>query len=461
MAHLTSTSHPSYNEWRPYWDMMRAAYQGSEVIKSAGVRYLPMPGGFRYAPNPKAAYDEYVERAVYPEILAPTIRGMTGIMHSKPSTYELPDSLAYLLESASRDGLTLEALHRRVTREVLQVGRYGLLVDMPTQGEPLAYVAGYRAEAVLNWDTTEDGRLGMVLLDEAGDERDPETYEWTRVDAWRLLELDESGFYVVRRFRKEGDVVVELEPLEPRMSGGKRLDFIPFVFIDTNDLAPEPDEIPLLPLANTAVNIYRLEADYRRALYLTAMPTPVIIGDFDPEADFPIMVIGAAMPWLVPQGGDAKFLEFSGASIAAQRLAILDEMERATQLGARLLADQTGRQESGEARRLRYASESATLTSIAQNIGAGIERALRFAARWSGVDPDEVSVQPNTEFSDATLTSQDIDALVRGWMAGAFSRYTLFSNLQRGGVVAEGRTFEEEMEAIESEGESLGLVGRE
>lgn len=461
MADIVDSRHPSYLEWRPFWEQARDAYEGMERIKAKGEIYLPIPSGFRYAPDPRKEYLAYVERAVYPEIMSPTIRGMAGTMHSKPATYELPDSMAHLLEEASRDNLTLEALHRRITREVLQVGRYGLLADMPEEGEPLAYIAGYAAEAILNWDTDERGRLNMVLLDESGPVRDPETYEWETVEAWRLLELDEDGFYVVRRFVKRGGRVEELEPVEPVMAGGARLDFIPFVFIDTNDLTPEPDEIPLLPLAKSAVNIYRLEADYRRALYLTAQTTPVIIGDFDPDADLPILVVGSAVPWVIPQGGDAKFLEFSGAGISAQRQAILDEMERAVQLGARLLADQTGRQESGEARRLRYASESATLTSIAQNVGSGLEKALRYVARWVGLDEKAVTVEPNLEFADQKLTPQEVDALVRGWQSGAYSHDTLFANLQRGGLIAEGRTLEEEQEAIDREGGGLGLIGRE
>src|SRR5690625_2700918 len=168
MAHLVDSRHPSYEQWLPFWQLARRSYEGSEDIKAQGEAYLPMPGGFAQAPNPSLAYQAYLERAVYPEILAPTIRGMAGVMHSKPATYELPDSLAYLLEEASRDNLTLDALHRRITREILEVGRYGLLADIGEDGE--GYIAGYRAEAILNWDTGADGRLSMVLLEETRSE---------------------------------------------------------------------------------------------------------------------------------------------------------------------------------------------------------------------------------------------------------------------------------------------------
>lgn len=457
MVHIVESRHPAYEEWIDSWLLMRRAFDGEDAIKLAGETYLPAPGGFAQAPDPVAAYIAYAERAVFPEIVAPTIRGMSGVMHAKPAVYEVPDSMAGIIEEATRDGLTLDALHRSVTREVLQVGRFGLLADVSQGGEP--YVATYRAEAILNWDVGEDGRLSMVLLDESDYERNPETYAWETVGRWRLLELDEAGSYAVRRFIKASGAVVEEEVVEPRLRGGTRLDFIPFVFVDTNNLTPAPEEIPLYPLAKTAISIYRLEADYRRALYLTAQPTPVIIGtmgmDPDPAQPSAPMTIGSAVPWIIPPPGDAKFLEFTGAGISAQRTAIRDDMERAVQLGARLLADQTGREESGEARRLRYAAETATLTSIAQTCGAGMEAVLRFIARWVGAAPEAITVTPNLDFTDVRLSAQDIDALVRGWMSSAYSYDTLFDNLQRGGVIADDVTADEERERIDTQAPRL------
>lgn len=468
---LSMPRHPDYDAWQPSWRLMRDAYDGEEAIKgqalvrreagekasrSSGEEYLPRPSGMQFAPDPKAAYLAYKMRAVYPELVSPTVRGMAGVIHGKPTKFDLPSSLEAMRERATLDGMALDSLHRRTTREVLTVGRYGLLTDLPSSGgEP--YLAGYTAESIVNWDLDDDLNLAFLVLDESAYERSPGNGEWVWRRRWRTLEMVE-GAYTVRVDRQTESGVERGKPMVPTMRGGGRLNFIPFTFVDTNDLTPEPDEIPLLPLARLAAAIYRGDADYRHALLLTSQPTPWVSGA---DPDNPPQTIGSNAVWMLPQGAQAGYLEFTGAALSAQRSAINDDLERAVQLGARLLADMTGQQESGEARRLRYANETATLTSIAQNVGAGLERALRYAARWIGAAEDQVVVTPDTDFMDQVLSPQDIDALVRSWQSGSLSRQTLFDNLQRGGIIAEDRTYEEEVAAIDSEGAGLGMIGRE
>lgn len=69
-----------------------------------------------------------------------------------------------LWEKATKDGLPLEALHRRITAELLTTGRYALLADAATEGSDLPWLAGYTAEALINWA---DDR-SMFVLDESG-----------------------------------------------------------------------------------------------------------------------------------------------------------------------------------------------------------------------------------------------------------------------------------------------------
>lgn len=451
MAEDTVPHHPDYDAWSPSWKIMRDAADGTEAIKEAGEEYLPRPSGMAGAPDPSAAYTAYLKRAVYPELVSPTIRGMTGIMYAKAAQYELPSSLEHMRERATRDGMALDGLQRRLTREVLIAGRYGLLADMPSTGTGQPYLAGYTAESIVNWDLDEDRNLVFLVLDESEWRRDSQSGAWSWVQRFRTLELIE-GRYSARIDEYGASGILRGEAMEPtRRGGAEALDFIPFVFVDTNDLTPEPDEIPLLPLARLSAAIYRADADYRHSLYLTSQPTPVVIGAGEEKPT----TIGSATLWMLPEGGNAKFLEFTGAGISAQRTAIRDDLESAVQLGARLLAEQTGAEESGEARRLRYANETATLTSIAQNTASGLERALRYAAVWAGADPEQVIVTPDTDFLDRTLTPQEVDALVRGWMSAAYSYETLFGNLKRGGIIADDRTVEEERDAIDAQAPSL------
>jgi hypothetical protein len=47
---------------------------------------------------------------------------------------------------------------------------------------------------------------------------------------------------------------------------------------------------------------------------------------------------------------------------------------------------------------------------------------------------------------------------VSSWQAGAISQYTLFDNLQRGEIISDSVTFEEEQERINSAPAGMGAV---
>jgi hypothetical protein len=59
-----------------------------------------------------------------------------------------------------------------------------------------------------------------------------------------------------------------------------------------------------------------------------------------------------------------------------------------------------------------------------------------------------VLIELNTDFSNKGLASQDIQAIVGAWQAGAISRDTMTELFRRGEVLPEGRTMEEEQKLI-------------
>lgn len=148
---------------------------------------------------------------------------------------------------------------------------------------------------------------------------------------------------------------------------------------------------------------------------------------------------------------DAKYVGPSGSGIAAHRTAIQDERDNAIAAGARIFDSSKKAAESGEALRLRYAAQTATLTSIAQASAQGLEQALRYVAIMIGADPEKVVVKPNIDFMDASLDPAAAEALVRMWQNGAISYETLYENLQRGELASAERNHEEELTMIDRE----------
>lgn len=427
------------------WQMMRDCARGAQAVaaratlaaSASSQAYLPVPSGFRTQPDGGAAmFAAYAMRAQFPDLLAPTLRGMVGVIHRVEAQIEGLEEgkpLAYLWERATLDGLPLEAMHRRITAEVLLMGRYGLLTDVPENGgDP--YLAGYSAESLINWSEQRD----FFVLDESGSER--QKFEWVDFNRYRVLELI-NGAYSVEIYEGQGSATGK-GAVEPTAKGGAKIPEIPFVVIGPRDLAVRPDEPPLIGVARSSLALYRLDADYRHQLYSTGQETAVVInGDAPSAVGSGVIVTLKGEQGLTP---DFKYAGPSGKGIDAHRVAIQDERTNAVASGSSLFDNEQGQGESGEARKLRLGAQRATLTSVALASAAGLEKALRYAAMFVGQNADEIVVKPNLQFVDQVMNPLDAANLVKVWQAGAISKLTLYENLQRGEVASSERTFEEE-----------------
>lgn len=435
---------------------MRDTFDGEECVKAAGEKYLPMKSGTAEIADPvkrDKAYKAYKLRAEFPEIVAPTVRGSVGIMLKQSARVELPKSMEFLRDAATRDGLTLDAFHRRIAVEMMLTGRYGVLPGVTKAGVP--YLAGYTSETIVNWDSA-DGDPNFLVLNEAGAVRDPVTGKWSEAGQYRECGLDDSGAYFNRIWTQNAKKEWVPGPeIIATTRKGTPLDFMPFVFFGTNDLNAEPDDVPLFGLGRIAVRIYRMDADYTFSMHMTSEPTPVVSGFSDPDSSRKAghlpTGLGSSALWVLPVGGEAKFLEFTGAGIEAQKTAIDDALNRAVAFGAQVISDSSKSAESGDAIQLRLGHQHSLLHLIALNSAAGLERALQNIALWIGEDPTAVKVTPNLEFFDKPLDSQALTALVAAWQNGAYSYSTMFDRLKRGNVIPMDRTEDEEKELIASD----------
>lgn len=443
MTDAVDTKHPAYLERADEWALMRDTAGGEKEVKAAATAYLPKPSGFStQADGGRALYEAYQNRAQFPEIVLPTIHGMVGVIHRTEAQIEMPSAMEPLWEKATKDGLPLEALHRRITAELLTTGRYALLADAASKGSDLPWLAGYTAEALINWS---DDR-SMFVLDESGLRR--EGFRWEQEQRFRVLEMKE-GSYTVQTYtgteRTPGDEVI------PAGRGNTKLTEIPFVVIGARDLSLAPELPPLLGVARSAIALYQLSADYRWQLFMTGQETLVVINGDPPSA------VGAGAVIAIKQGDqqgtpDVKYVGPAGTGIAAHRTAILDERQNAAQSGARLFnSGENKTAESGDALRIRFAAETATLTSIALASAQGLEKALRHIAIMIGQSPDAVTVKPNLSFVDATLTPEQAASLVSLWQNGAIAYETLYENLQRGEIASAERDHEAELKLIDGE----------
>jgi hypothetical protein len=431
------TYHPAMTAHRiAEWQRMRDCMDGEAQVKSQNELYLPKPGGFGQAADGGAAmYQAYKDRAQFPAILAPSVAAMIGIIHGREIKVEMPDAMMFLWENADGQGLPLEAFHRRITREMLVIGGYAVLADAPeTGGDP--YLVGFPRDLLINWD------INWWVLDESRDVRDG--FAWKQLEQYRLLTMD-GAFYTPFVFH--GNVSGGVEVIV-RGRGGAALPRIPFAVGNAVDLSPRVEASPLIGVANAAIAIYQLSADYRHQLYMSGQETLVTI-----NADSPDMVgAGASVQIKGVEGlqADIKYVSPSCTGIEAHKVAMMDQREAAVMAGARLLEQSAGVQESGAARKLRFASETATLTSIAQSSCLLLEKALRNVAMIMGLPEDGVIVTPPSDLLDQTISPQDFAALFGVYRDGGMSWESFFAAGQRGGLFSPEVEAQEEYARLES-----------
>lgn len=449
-----ASKHPQITLEREFeWRLMRDTYAGEQDVKysnrqfrhgaggsgtgvSRGQIYLPVPSGFKSLPDNMAAamYEAYKGRASFPEIVAPSIGAMIGIIHAKEAQIEMPEGMMYLWEDADGNNMPLEGFHSKITKNLLLLGRYGVLADAPKDGG-MPYLYGYSAESVINWDKD------FFVLDETYLQRNG--FAWETTPRFRVLELLD-GRYVSTTY-EGGSLSPEFQ--EPRGLGGAIIERIPFAIGTARDVTADVETPPLIGVANAAIAMYQLSADYRHQLFMSGQETLVALNGPAPTA------VGAGVVHEMRGDGennpDLKYVSPSCSGIEAHRQAIQEQKAQAIMSGARMF-DNAQAQESGDARRLRFSSEMANLTSIAMVSASVLEQSLRGVADLLGLNRDEVIVTPPADLLDSNLSADDAQKLMGLWQNGAISYQTLYDNLQKGGIASTERTSEEEAGMIDA-----------
>lgn len=466
------SKHPLFVEFDQDWLQLRDTYRGERIVKERGFPYLPPTAGMvddgitnTNAPGFRA-YVAYRMRARFPELVKEAVEAMVGVMHHKPPSIELPAKLEPLREKATLRNESLDMLLRRINEEQLITGRLGMLLEIPeAAGVPLPFVALYRAENMINWDEgerdeTELESLNLVVIDESEDERIG-GFNWKHVQKHRVLILGDpienepqgEGVYRVGVFRDRANFS-EADLLTPSIAG-VTMGRIPFVFVNTKDIVPTPDEAPLLGLSNLTLTIYRGEADYRQALFMQGQDTLVTIGSTLDDGTERRIGAGAEIP--LPQGGDAKFIGVDSQGLPEMRAALENDYTAGNQKAGALLEAVSRAAESGEALRVRVAARTASLNQIALAGAFGLQELLRMAAEWVGANPDEVVVEPNLDFVADIMPGTELTAIMTAKGLGAPISLQSIHELEAERGLTQ-KTWEEELAELEDEAEK-GLPG--
>ena len=457
---MTRINHRTYQEHRASYDKIRDVIAGEDRLKKAGAQYLPQPEGMT-----PAQYNRYLTGASFYAVAERTLRGMVGSVTRNEPILELPARIEDMRQAATFEGHSLDVLLEDALREVLSIGRMAMLLDYPTDGAAPAsapFISTFNAESILDWKEELVGgrqKLTMLRLHEDNDD-----LEDTGVEQHLLLTLDPA--YTVKRFhvttKRNGPQIQSVEEVQvgediiPIINGSPLFD-IPAVVVSPYNLKADVEKPPFLDLVNVNLAHWRNSADYFWSLYLTSQPTPWVSGSIN-EKNKPTQ-IGSGAFWILPQGAQAGMLEFTGAGIAAQKTALDDLTAQMATLGARMVYDGKGRNETTDTAKLRHRSELSLLHSSVNMVEAGILKLLRLAAEWTQPNSaDDVKLKLHRDFITAQMDPAVLTALIKAWQSGAISHDTLLMNLKKGELMDVNRALDDERDLIEEDENVIPLT---
>jgi hypothetical protein len=150
----------------PKWQRCRDVVAGEDAVKLAREQYLPRLGG-----QTNEEYDAYLMRALFYGGTGRTKSALVGLALGKDPQIHFVEAFKDHLDDITLDDTPLTSFIAKVLGEVIEVGRYGFLVDMPdtANSDQRPYWVGYAAEDILHWSTVRRGGdrvLSLVILRE-------------------------------------------------------------------------------------------------------------------------------------------------------------------------------------------------------------------------------------------------------------------------------------------------------
>jgi hypothetical protein len=438
------------------WPLTEALMAGTRAMRDAGVKFLPK------WPNEEAkSYDARLATATLYPAFKRTVGVMVGKPFSKAMTFgdDVPEKIRVLCENVDQEGRNLHTFGADVSREAMADGISGVLVDYPTTNGMLRtraqeqaagvrpYFVHIRHNQVLGWRSeTVDGKtqLSQLRLAEAAEVPDGDfgmkVVKRVRVltpGAWEIFEENEKGDYT------------------SVASGTTTLKVIPFVPFYGERKAFMVGGSPLIDLAYLNVKHWQSQSDQDTILHVARVPILAVKGVGDTFA----LTVGASAAVNLGSGenADMKYVEHTGAAIEAGKVSLDDLEQQMIQTGAELLVAKPGQRSATEASNDAEGNKS-DLQRISEGWEDSFDQCLQLMAMWVG-ETEGGHVSLFKDYSAATLSDASAQLVLAMQQGGAITKKTLLQEQQRRGVLSPDIDVDEELEAVEAEGPSLGVMG--
>ena len=484
----TTFVHPEYQYWRYWWQLMRDSIIGEVEIKRKNETYLSRMQDMQ--PN---EYKDYLDRAVFFNMTARTLTGLMGTLFRRnPVITGIPDTLD--TSNISKENQTLMQFAKQVGRELISMGRYGVLLDMDQEGVRAPYFAGYLAENIVDWTIKEiNGRwtitevilrelrlarpiLNPISLTPAGRKIKSVTADQTAtfsidsavtraarrwIAAYRVLRLEDDPSpqdphqKIYRQYyhvSDRGDASPEGTPyymFEPTWRG-QPFRHIPFVFFGPNDNTPDIEKSPLLDIALLNHSHYKSYAQLEHGRYYTALP--VYYAPVPPGQERGSYSVGPSVVWEVEKGEKPGIIEFNGSGLKYLESACDKKEDQIAALGGRLVGvERVSAGESANKLKVKEQNEQALLLNISHVVDVGMTQLLRMWAMWQDMSPEDaskISFETNKDFLSQAIGAREFRAIHMMYLDGLIPVDVLFDYMNRAELIPDWMSLEQFKELL-------------
>lgn len=433
---------------------MRTVFQGDKAIKSNAKTYVPKNKGVS-----DDDYNAIIQRSVFENFTEATAKGISGLIFAKEPMVSVPASLEILKENIDMDDNTIVDLSQNIVNELMEVGRCGLLIDVPNidtkgmskpQTDALnirAFMKLYKSETIINWryeSINSVNKLTLLVLHEVYE-------DWTDrftaklKDRYRVYSLIDNVCYV-EVFEESDKTFVNTMEAKPVIANKKTINYIPFIPLTYKDISIVPTKPPLMDIADINVCHYGVSVERRDVVHFIGSPFVMGkgINTKDSQGNDLVIRLGSSVAQIFQEvNADMKIVETQGSGLVFTVDLLRDLKATAAALGARLLVDDSKAQISENTMQMKTAGYRATIMQIANTASRGITQALKIIAEWENQNPDEVKLELNTDYNLSEMDAQTITALVTAWQTGAIRKEDMFLKFQKGEIIESGLSFED------------------
>lgn len=461
ITYSVSTENLKYTSMVPQWNKIEDCIAGEDTIKSKREIYLPRPSGMDSSKEGEAAYTSYIFRAHYPDFVNKFLSALTGITKINPPRFILPPQLEYLKENCDGFGTSLETYFFQSVRESLKSGRQLIFPDVDSKSNRLKMIR-YNAIDNINWGVVNrpfnnKSADYFVLKESYHDSTDIFVHEYK--DQYRILtttnilstnKINKNKNYFTSILFDESNMIIDGQEVIPNLFG-KKFEGLPVTVIGSTDLNIDPDTIPLFGVSTCALQMYMKDADLSNAMFLTCNPTLVISGAPQRiEGKEQKTLLGSNISINLPDpNARATYTKTDSSGLAEVRLAIRMYLEEAQSMGSALLSDNQKGVESEGALRVKAASSTASLSTVAQTCARGFETVIKNMAKWMGISSKNISINVDSNYLDNVFTNDDITSLVKLFINDVITHETTLKKLKEGGYLEEDLNENEEILLIE------------